>query len=88
MWPNSWPFDTLRLIPAKCGKTTAMDLTERAWLIVQKAQEEAQALGDDYVGTDHMLLAILRDGEGAGAYVLDDLGVRYDTVFERLVTTT
>lgn len=65
-----------------------MELTERAWLIVQKAQEEARALGDRYVGTDHVLLAILRDGEGAGAYVLEDLGVSYDTVFERLVAAS
>lgn len=64
-----------------------MELTDRAWMIVQKAQEEARALGDRYVGTDHMLLAILRDGEGAGAYVLEDLGVSYDVVFERLVAT-
>ena len=57
-------------------------------MIVQKAQEEARALGDRYIGTDHVLLAMLRDGEGAGAYVLEDLGVNYDTVFERLVAST
>lgn len=62
-----------------------MELTDRAWLIVQKAQEEARALGDRYIGTDHVLLAMLRDGEGAGAYVLGDMGVTYDTVFERML---
>ncbi len=67
---------------------SAMELTDRAWMIVQKAQEEARALGDRYIGTDHMLLAMLRDGEGAGAYVLEDLGVSYDLVFERLVAAT
>lgn len=65
-----------------------MELTDRAWLILQKSQEEARALGDNYVGSDHILLAMLRDGEGAAAYVLDDLGVNYDVVFERLVTAT
>jgi ATP-dependent Clp protease ATP-binding subunit ClpC len=65
-----------------------MELTDRAWHIVQRAQEEARALGDSYIGTDHVLLAMLRDGEGAGAYVLNDLGVSYDVVFERLVATT
>lgn len=64
-----------------------MELTDRAWLIVQKAQEEARALGDSYVGSDHMLLAMLRDGDGAAAFVLDDLGVTYDVIFERLITT-
>jgi ATP-dependent Clp protease ATP-binding subunit ClpA len=73
----------------RAGNTcSAMELTDRAWLIVQKAQEEARALGDKYVGSDHLLLAMLRDGDGAGAYVLDDLGVSYDTVFERLVAST
>lgn len=56
-------------------------------MIVQKAQEEARALGDRYVGTDHLLLAMLRDGESAGAWVLDDLHVSYDDVFDRMVTT-
>jgi ATP-dependent Clp protease ATP-binding subunit ClpC len=65
-----------------------MELTDRAWMIVQRAREEAGALGDDYVGSDHILLAMLRDGEGAAAYVLDDLGVNYDTVFERLVVAS
>jgi ATP-dependent Clp protease ATP-binding subunit ClpC len=62
-----------------------MQLTERAWQIVQRANEEARALGDDYIGSDHILLAMLREGHGAGANVLDDLGVSYDRVFERLV---
>ena len=65
-----------------------MELTDRAWMIVQKADEEARALGDRYIGTDHVLLAMLRDGEGAGAWVLEDLGVSYDTVFERLIAAT
>lgn len=65
-----------------------MELTDRAWMIVQKAQEEARVLGDRFVGSDHVLLAMLRDGEGAGAYVLNELGVDYDTVFERLIAAT
>lgn len=65
-----------------------MELTERAWLIVQRAHEEARALGDRHTGSDHLLLAMLRDGDGAGAYVLDDLGITYDTVFERMVTAS
>jgi ATP-dependent Clp protease ATP-binding subunit ClpA len=65
-----------------------MELTDRAWLIVQKAQEEARAMGDRHVGSDHLLLAMLRDRDGAGAYVLDDLGITYDTVFERMVASS
>jgi ATP-dependent Clp protease ATP-binding subunit ClpC len=63
-----------------------MELTDRAWMIVQKARDEADRLGDDYIGSDHILLALLRDGGGAAAYVLEDMGVDYDEVLSRLVS--
>ena len=63
-----------------------MELSDRAWLIVQKARDEAFDLGDPDIGTDHILLAMLRDGDGAAAMVLAELGVDYDTVLERLVS--
>ena len=65
----------------------AMELTDRAWLVIQKAREQAWSLGDDYVGTDHILLAMLADADGAAAYALEDLGVDYERVFERLIST-
>jgi hypothetical protein len=80
-WPQCFTLGASGHIPH------IMELTDRAWMIVQKAQEEARALGDRYVGTDHLLLAMLRDGESAGAWVLDDLQVSYDDVFDRMVTT-
>lgn len=61
-----------------------MDLTERAWHVVREARDEARRLGDEHIGTDHLLLAMLRDAEGAAAYVLSDFGVDYDRVFTRL----
>ena len=60
--------------------TDGIDLTRRAWDVVLRAQEEARALGDAAVGTDHVLLAMLGDGRGAGAWLLDELGVDYDRV--------
>ncbi len=61
-----------------------MDLTERAWHVVRQAREEARRLGDEHIGTDHLLLAMLRDADGAAAYVLSDYGVEYDGVYARL----
>lgn len=61
-----------------------MDLTERAWQVVRQARDEARRLGDEHIGTDHMLLAMLRDADGAAAYVLTDYGVGYDDVFAKL----
>jgi len=65
-----------------------MDLTERAWKVVRQARDEARRLGDEHIGTDHMLLAMLRDADGAAAYVLTDYGIDYDGLYARLAGDT
>jgi prophage maintenance system killer protein len=49
--------------------------TDRARLVVFLAQEEARLLRHDYVGTEHLLLALLYEGEGIAAKALDALGI-------------
>lgn len=61
-----------------------MDLTERAWQVVRQARDEARRLGDEHIGTDHLLLAMLRDADGAAAFVLSEFDVDYDGVYDRL----
>jgi ATP-dependent Clp protease ATP-binding subunit ClpC len=61
-----------------------MDLTERAWHVVRQAREEALRLGDEHIGTDHLLLSMLRDADGAAAHVLSDFGVNYEDVYTRI----
>ena len=61
-----------------------MDLTDRAWHVVRQAREEALRLGDEHIGTDHLLLAMLRDADGAAAHVLSEYGVEYDGLYARL----
>ena len=46
------------------------------------AQDEARALGHDCIGTEHLLLGLLREEEGSAARVLASLGVDTDTVRE------
>jgi ATP-dependent Clp protease ATP-binding subunit ClpA len=48
------------------------------------AQEEAEALGHDYLGTEHLLLGLLAEGEGRAADVLARAGVTRDSVLEHL----
>jgi ATP-dependent Clp protease ATP-binding subunit ClpC len=49
--------------------------TERARKVLSLAQEEAEALNHRYIGTEHILLGLIREGEGTAAQVLGDLGV-------------
>jgi ATP-dependent Clp protease ATP-binding subunit ClpC len=48
--------------------------------VVVLAQEEARALGHNYIGTEHLLLGLLREEDGVGARVLDSLDVTLDEV--------
>jgi ATP-dependent Clp protease ATP-binding subunit ClpC len=49
--------------------------TKRARHVVVLAQEEARALGHNYIGTEHLLLGLLREEEGVAARVLESLSI-------------
>ncbi|MDE5084048.1 MAG: tetratricopeptide repeat protein, partial [Trichodesmium sp. St18_bin1] len=49
--------------------------TPRAKRVLELSLEEAQQLGHDYVGIEHLLLGLIREGEGVAARVLKNLGV-------------
>ena len=55
-------------------------LTERAPKVVALAREEAGLLRNSYIGTEHILLGLLREDEGVAARVLSDMGVSPDDV--------
>jgi len=50
-------------------------LTPRAKKVIELAIDEARNLGHSYIGTEHLLLGLLREGEGVAAGVLESLGV-------------
>ena len=52
--------------------------TDKARKVLVLAQEEARALHQPYVGTEHVLLALLKEKEGLAAHALDHLGVTYE----------
>jgi ATP-dependent Clp protease ATP-binding subunit ClpC len=54
--------------------------TERARQVVVLAQDEARVLRHNYIGTEHLLLGLLREEEGIAARVLESLGVTIDAV--------
>uniref|UniRef100_A0A1J3IFL4 Chaperone protein ClpC2, chloroplastic n=1 Tax=Noccaea caerulescens TaxID=107243 RepID=A0A1J3IFL4_NOCCA len=49
--------------------------TPRAKRVLELSLEEARQLGHNYIGTEHLLLGLLREGEGVAARVLENLGV-------------
>ncbi|MGH2544498.1 MAG: Clp protease N-terminal domain-containing protein, partial [Ardenticatenaceae bacterium] len=49
--------------------------TKKARRVLALANEEAQALNHGYIGTEHLLLGLVREGDGVAARVLKDLGV-------------
>ena len=54
--------------------------TDRARWVVVHAQEEARQLGHGFIGTEHILLGIMREGEGVGAKALQELDISLDAV--------
>jgi len=58
--------------------STEIGLTPRAKKVVELAVDEARRLNHNYVGTEHLLLGLLREGEGVAGGVLESLGVNLE----------
>jgi len=58
--------------------TNETGLTPRAKRVIELAIDEARNLGHSYIGTEHLLLGLLREGEGVAAGVLDSLGINLE----------
>ena len=54
--------------------------TDRARRVVVLAQEEARLLNHNYIGTEHLLLGLIHEGEGVAAKTLEALGVGLEAV--------
>jgi ATP-dependent Clp protease ATP-binding subunit ClpC len=58
--------------------------TDRARRVVVLAQEEARILNHNYIGTEHILLGLIREGEGVAAKALESLGISLDAVRQQI----
>ena len=54
--------------------------TERARKVIVYAKEEARRFNHDYIGTEHLLLGLIREGEGVAAAVMQKLGVDLESI--------
>jgi ATP-dependent Clp protease ATP-binding subunit ClpC len=80
-------------VPARSALDTVSTLetmferfTDRARRSVVLAQEEARSFNHNYIGTEHLLLGLFREGEGLAAKVLHDVGLDIEVVRSELDT--
>lgn len=62
--------------------------TDKARKVMSLAQDEARTLGQMYVGTEHLLLALIKEGEGIAAQALASLDITYDETVETVREVT
>ncbi len=65
--------------------TGEIGLTPRAKRVIELAIDEARSLGHNYIGTEHLLLGLLREGEGIAASVLDSFGITLERARAEIV---
>jgi ATP-dependent Clp protease ATP-binding subunit ClpC len=63
------------------------NFTDRVRKVLQMAREEASRLHHEYVGTEHILLGLIREGEGVAAAVLQHLNVDLDEIQQKIEET-
>src|SRR5690349_25140070 len=63
------------------------NFTDRVRKVLQMAREEAARLHHEYVGTEHILLGLIREGEGVAAAVLTNLNVNLEEIQQKIEET-
>src|ERR1041384_5608568 len=71
--------------PAGSSSTGSPPFTPRAKKVLELSLREALQLGHNYIGTEHMLLGLVREGEGVAAQVLQNLGADLSRVRQQVI---
>ncbi|MHB8288480.1 MAG: ATP-dependent Clp protease ATP-binding subunit [Acidimicrobiales bacterium] len=71
--------------PASMAPTGSPPFTPRAKKVLELSLREALQLGHNYIGTEHMLLGLVREGEGVAAQVLQSLGADLGRVRQQVI---
>jgi ATP-dependent Clp protease ATP-binding subunit ClpC len=64
---------------------TRLPLSSQARKVIEYATEEGRQLNHDYVGSEHILLGLLREKDGVGAQVLSKRGITLERVRDEVV---
>ncbi len=70
------------------NKNAELALTPRSKRILELAAMEARGMGHNYIGTEHILVGIIRDGDGVGANILAGLGVNFNNVYNEIASSS
>jgi len=70
--------------PGEVSTSNEIGLTPRAKRVLELANEEARKQGVNYVGTEHILLGLLQEGEGLAAQILTGLGLTPDKIHRQI----
>ncbi len=74
------------IVPSGATASTGhMDFTDRSKKIIELSLREALQLGHNYIGTEHLLLGIIREGQGTAAQVLVEMGADLSRVRQQTI---
>src|SRR5690348_13862649 len=75
------------MVSASGGTMTIGEIpfTPRAKRVLELAVEEARTLGHNYIGTEHLLLGLIREGEGVASQVFMNMGLDLEKVREEVI---
>ena len=78
--------DTMESLVGRSERTIVQQIipTSRVKKVIELAFDQAKEMGDELVGTGHLLIAVLREADGIAAHVLRDLGVEVEGVLANL----
>ena len=76
--------ELLEAAPKVAHESTQIFVTPRAAKALERATQEAKRLGDDFIGSEHLLVAIVQGDDGDAARVLAEFGVDLEKVYKAL----
>jgi len=73
--------------PKENSRGNGYDFSERVRVVLRMAREEASRLHHEYVGTEHLLLGLIKEGEGVAALTLMNLGIDNEEIVRKIEAT-
>ena len=73
------------MIAPGSSESSEIGITPRVKKVFELANEEAQKWGVHYIGTEHLLLGLVREGEGVAAQVMTDLGISAEAIRKQVL---